>query len=192
MRVVKVNAAPTLTELFDAPDVMLGGASFEVFEVRARRIKADLPLRDRLLANYVASRKEFGPPEVVEQRVHIGLPAGPDEHRMSSFHEVAWPDAAKLIAEMDHDGLRTFAARVIYCEARAHLPEEVRRTVEWEMTDRLVVETSYGFTIKQAIDCIDEIRVSTDDPIGILPGYRTYLVKRQQKVLAYRTTLQTR
>ena len=67
------------------------------------------------------------------------------------FHGCSWPDAAKLVSEMNHDGLRTFGARVIYCEARSQLQPEVRLTLERELTDRLVVETRYGFTIEKAM-----------------------------------------
>lgn len=78
---------------------------------------------------------------------------------------------------MNHDGLRTFGARVIYCEARSQLQPEVRLTMERELTDRLVVETRYGFTIEQAIASIGEMAGTTEDPTGILgvpnPPYRT-------------------
>jgi len=190
IRVVKVNAAPTLTTLFDASEVMLGNIGLDVWEERARRIKDDSQLRNRLLANYRASRKEFDPPEVAEQRIHVGLPAGADEYRMSAFHTCSWSDAARLVTEMDHDGLRTFGARVIYCEARSQLQREVRLAVERELTDRLVVETRYGFTIEQAIASIDEQVGSTEDSAGILSTYRSHLIERRKKVLDYRTDLQ--
>lgn len=189
MRTLKVNAAPTLTALFDASERMLADVPFDIYEDRARRIKQDAPLRARLLSNYGVTRRPFDPPEVPEQRIHVGLPSRQDENRMASFHEVSWPDAARLVAEMEHDGLRTFAARVIYCEARAQLPETLRQAVERELTDRLIVPTGYGFTLQQAIDSIDTLMDVSDDAHGILPGYRAYLVERQQKVLAYRSKL---
>lgn len=189
IRAIKVNAAPTLTALFDAPEVMLDNIGLDVWEERARRIKDDGQLRNRLLANFLASRKEFDPPEVAEQRIHVGLPAGQDEYRMSAFHTCSWPDAAKLVEEMDHDGLRTFGARVVYCEARAQLQPDVRAAVERELTDRLVVETRYGFTIDQAIASVDKMAGSTQDPVGILSGYRTHLIERRKKVLDYRAGL---
>jgi exodeoxyribonuclease-1 len=189
MRTVKVNAAPALTALFDATEAMLGALPFDTYEERARRIKSDESFRSRLVANYLAARREFDPAEVVEQRIHVGLPAGQDEYRMASFHDVSWPDAVRLVQELDHDGLRAFGARVIYCEARSHLPEEMRLLVERELTDRLVVETGYGFTLGQAIASVDEMLAEGPDPDGILAGYRIYLLGREQKVKAYRATL---
>ena len=186
VRIVKVNAAPTLTALFDASDEMLRGTSFDSLEEHARSIKADIPFRDRLVANFLVTRGEFEPVEVAEQRIHVGLPKSQDEYRMTCFHDVSWPDAANLAQEMWHDGLKTFGTRVVYCEARSSLPEQLRLQVERELTDRLVVETSYGFTLQQALVIVDEMLAAGLDQNDILAGYRAYLLERQQRVAAFR------
>jgi hypothetical protein len=52
IRRLRINAAPTLTALFDAPDHMLNGASIDNVERRARRVKDDAGLRARLVTAY--------------------------------------------------------------------------------------------------------------------------------------------
>jgi exodeoxyribonuclease-1 len=189
IRSVRTNAAPTLTELFDATEEMLGGRPIEELEDLAHSIKDDRSLKDRLLANYLAARPEFGPADVPEQNIYASFPDDDDVYRLASFHDASWPDALRLAQGLRHEGLKTFGTRLVYCEARGQVPGDLRHEIERELMDRLTVETPWGFTIQQAISSIDELLAKQLDRKGILTGYREYLLDRQQKVAAHRARL---
>jgi hypothetical protein len=178
-----------LTELFEASDVMLHGRSCEAYEDAARLVKSDAEFKSRLLSNYLATRKTFRAAEVAEQEIHGAFPSQQDEYRRASFHDAPWPDALRLAQEMDHDGLRTFGTRVVYCEARSQMPQEIRRAVERELSGRLTEQTTYGFTLQQALTIVAEMVSEGKDREGVLVGYQTYLLTRQHKVASSREQL---
>jgi exodeoxyribonuclease-1 len=72
------------TALFDAPAHMLSGGSIDDLESRARRVKDDAALRDRLVLNYVASREPYPLSPHIEERIYKGFPGQNDEARMAA------------------------------------------------------------------------------------------------------------
>ena len=57
VRRLRTNAAPTLTALYDAPEMMLDGVDIDVIEARARRVKDDPALCSRLVSAYTSTRE---------------------------------------------------------------------------------------------------------------------------------------
>jgi hypothetical protein len=63
---------------------MLSGGSIDDLESRARRVKDDAALRDRLVLNYVASREPYPLSPHIEERIYNGFPGQNDEARMAA------------------------------------------------------------------------------------------------------------
>lgn len=186
VRTLRVNTAPTMTELFEASESMLNDLALDELEERARNIKADSHLRSRIIANYVATRGKWESQGLPEQRLHEEFPDDDDSYRMNSFHEAAWPNALQLVEEMKHGGLKAFGRRLVYCESRSSVPEAMRQMIERELTDRLVVEVEYGFTLRQALEEIEAMLSMNLDCDGILIGYQAYLLDRIETVRRFR------
>lgn len=105
---------------------MLSGGSIDDFESRARRVKDDAALRDRLVLNDAASREPYPLSPHIEERIYNGFPGPNDEARMAAFHKASWPDRLAIVQSFEDERLRWFGLRLIYVEARALLPETVR------------------------------------------------------------------
>lgn len=189
VRSVRTNASPTLTALFDATEEMLGSRSFDEFEEIARRIKDDQALKDRLIKTYDMAHPQLRTAAMPEHNIHTGFPDDDDAHRLASFHKASWPEALQLAMELSHEGLRTFGSRLVYCEARSQVPQDLRHEIECELMDRLTVKTPWGFTLQQAISEIDDLLAQRRDRNGVLEGYRKYLSEREQKVAVRRAAL---
>jgi exodeoxyribonuclease-1 len=187
VRRLRVNAAPTLTPLYDAPDLMLNGADPETIEAASRAVRYDPALCARIIAAYVSAREPFSPSSHVEEQLYDGFPGPDDEHRMSAFHEASWPDALSIVQSLDDERLRSFGLRLIYFGSRSALPPAVRMEVEHLLTDRLVDEAAGGLTLAQALQ--ETGLISTDgrrDLEGLLVDYRTYLSDRISRVSEFR------
>jgi exodeoxyribonuclease I len=189
VRRLRVNAAPTLTPLCDAPDLMLNGADPETIEAASRGVKADAALCTRIVAAYASARGPFSRSRHAEGQLYEAFPSPSDEHRMSTFHDASWPEAASIVQSFDDERLRTFGLRLIYLGSRSSLPSAVRIEVERLLTDRLVDEAAGGLTLSRALREIDLI--STEgrrDLEELLVGYRTYLSDRISRVSQFRST----
>jgi exodeoxyribonuclease-1 len=188
IRRFRINAAPTLTALYDASDQMLSGMAADEIESRGHRIKADPSLCARLVRAYIASRKPYQPSPYVEGRLHDEFPGPDDEVRMAEFHDVSWPDAFSISQRFEDERLRVFGSRLVYFESRSALAEGVRRDLERTLTDRLIDDNGGGLTLSQALSATEEILNDTgSDPSGILADYRKYLIDRIVRVNEYRT-----
>jgi exodeoxyribonuclease-1 len=187
VRRLRVNAAQTLTPLYDAPDLMLNGADPEMVEAASRVVKGDPELCNRLVAAYVSLREPFSQSPHVEGQLYDAFPSLEDEYRMSAFHDASWPDALSIVQSFDDERLRTFGLRLIYYGSRSSLPPAIRMEVERLLTDRLVDEAA-GLTLSHALREID--LVSTEgrqDLDGLLIDYRTYLSDRISRVSQFRS-----
>lgn len=189
IRRFRINAAPTLTALFDAPAHMLGGSSIDEVEERARRVKDDPGLRSRLIAAYVTSRKPYAVSPHIEERIYNGFPGPSDELRMEAFHGASWRERLSIVDRLEDERLRWFGLRLIYFEARSLLPIAVRGEIECQLMDRLMGDGSGYLTFEQAMAETDRLLGAAAAPDEILAQYRTYLHDRRARVVAYRTRL---
>lgn len=186
IRRFRVNAAPTLTAFFDAPEQMLDGASIGQIENQAQRLKADADLQARLVAAYVAAREPFPLSPHLEERIYNGFPGPDDERRMTAFHQAQWPDRLAIVQSIEDERLRWFGLRLMYCEARSVLPVEVRTEVEHRLGNQLAGDGSGCITYEVAMSETDKLIGEGVDHDGLLSRYRTYLQDRSARAAAFR------
>lgn len=186
IRRVRINAAPTLTALFDAPAHMLGANSIDEVESRARRMKDDENLRARFIAAYVASREPYPLSPHIEERIYNGFPGPNDEARIAAFHEASWPDRFAIVQNFEDERLRWFGLRLIYFEARSVLPASARAGVEGRLASQLAGDGTGALTYEQALAETDKLLEGTTDSDGLLSQYRRYLQERSVRAAAFR------
>lgn len=187
VRRLRINAAPTLTALYDAPEVMLDGVDIDAVEARARRMKGDPALCTRLVTAYTSTREPRPPSRHAEERLYDGFPGPQDEARLVEFHDVDWTDRLAIVQSLDDERLRFFGLRLLYFEARSVLPEALRLELDRALSGRLVDAAAGGLTLEQALRAIDE--APSDDACdagGLLADYRSYLIGRMERVAAFR------
>lgn len=189
VRRFRVNAAPTLTAFFDAPEHMLDGSSIDHIEGRARRVKADADLCARLIAAYISSREPYPLSPHVEERIYNSFPGSDDEERAKAFHQAAWPDRLTIVQSLEDERLRWFGLRLIYLEARAVLPATIRAEIERRLADQLAGDGSGCLTYEQALAEADKLMVEGADHDGLLSRYRIYLQDRSARAAAFRVQL---
>ena len=189
IRRLRINAAPTLTALFDAPDHILNGASIDDAERRARRVKDDAGLRTRLVAAYLASRKPHPLSPHIEERIYNGFPGPSDEMRMAAFHTTPWEERIAIVQSFDDERLRWFGLRLIYFEARSVLPATLRAEVESRLADQLTIDGTGALTYEIALAETDKLLEGTTDSDGLLSQYRLYLQGRSARVAAFKARL---
>ena len=187
VRRLRINAAPTLTALYDAPGVILDGVDVDAIEARARRVKGDPALCTRLVTAYTSTREPRLPSRHAEERLYDGFPGPQDEARLVEFHDVDWTDRLAIVQSLDDERLRFFGLRLLYFETRSVLPEALRLELEHALSGRLVDAEAGGLTLEQALRAIDE--TSSDDAPDaevLLADYRSYLVGRMERVADFR------
>lgn len=187
VRRLRINAAPTLTALYDAPEVMLDGVDIDAVEARARRVKGDPALCTRLVTAYTSTREPRIPSRHAEERLYDGFPGPQDEARLVEFHDVDWTDRLAIVQSLDDERLRFFGLRLLYFEARSVLPEALRLELDRALSGRLVDAGAGGLTLEQALHAIDEAPSDdASDAGGLLADYRSYLIGRMERVAAFR------
>jgi exodeoxyribonuclease-1 len=187
VRRLRINAAPTLTALYDAPGVMLDGAEIDAIEARARRVKDDPGLCSRLVSAYTSTREPRIPSRHAEERLYDGFPGPQDEARMIEFHDADWEARLSIVQKFDDARLRLFGLRLLYFEARSVLPEALRLELEHALSGRLVDDEAGGLTLEQALREIDEmVGDGTSNAGELLADYRSYLVGRIARITEFR------
>jgi exodeoxyribonuclease-1 len=189
VRRVRINGAPTLTELFAAPDHILNGASIDDIERRARRVKDDARLRARLVAAYIASREPYPLSPHIEERIYNSFPGPSDEMRMVAFHDAPWGERIAIVQSFDDERLRWFGLRLIYFEARSVLPPLLRAEVESRLADQLTGDGTGALTYEIALAETDKLLEETMDSDSLLLQYRSYLLGRSSRVAAFKARL---
>jgi exodeoxyribonuclease I len=189
IRRFRINAAPTLTAFFDAPEHMLGGGSIGDVEDRARRVKADVGLRARLAAAYIAAREPYALSPHIEERIYNGFPGPADEARIAVFHDARWEDRFAIVQSIEDERLRWFGLRLMYFEARSVLPASARAEVERYLTDQMTGDGSGCLTFDQAIAETNRVLGEVAGSDDLLTQYRAYLQDRRARLEAYRARL---
>lgn len=189
IRRLRINAAPTLTALFDAPTHMLSSGLIDDVESRVRSVKDDANLRDRLISAYVASREPYPLSPHIEERIYDGFPGPNDETRMVAFHKSPWPDRFDIVQSFEDERLRWFGLRLIYFEARAVLPESARMEVENRLAGQLMGDGTGSLTYEQALTETDKLLEEAIDADGLLAQYRLYLQERSARAAAFQARL---
>lgn len=186
IRSLRINAAPTLTALFDAPGHVLHDGEINGLEDKARQVRGDAALCARLIAAYVASREPYALSPHIEERIYNGFPSRNDEARMAAFHDAPWEERFAIVQTIDDERLRWFGLRLIYFEARSVLPATTRAEIEHYLTNQMTGDGSGCLVFDQAIAETEELlRAGTASDV-ILNQYRIYLRDRSARVAAFR------
>jgi exodeoxyribonuclease-1 len=189
IRRFRINAAPTLTAFFDAPEHMLDGGSIGRIEDQARRVKADAYLRARLVAAYIAAREPYPLSPHLEERIYNGFPGPDDEGRMNAFHEAPWPERLDIVQGLEDERLRWFGLRLVYSEARGVLPATVKAEIERRLANQLAGDGSGCLTYELALAETDKLMEEGPDHDGLLSRYRIYLQDRSVRAAAFRAQM---
>lgn len=189
IRHFRINAAPTLTAFFDAPEYMLDGGSIGHIEDRARRVKADADLCARLVAAYFVARDPYPLSPHLEERIYNGFPGPDDEERANAFHQAPWPDRLAIVQSFEDERLKWFGLRLMYFEARAVLPAVVRAEIERRLADQLAGDGSGCLTYELALAETDKLLGEGADHDGLLSQYRIYLQDRSARAATFRAQL---
>jgi exodeoxyribonuclease-1 len=188
VRRVRVNGAPTLTDLYNASDEMLGGLDQALAESRAREFMQDAPLCKRIADLYSASWDELPPSPHPERRLYSdGFPSDADQHRMFEFHEATAHRRLKLAGEFQDRRLQTFAQRLVHNEHRTLLAPSAQRAADFALAQRLIEDSAGPLTLPQALAATDAMLGDViGDPLGLLADYRQYLVARIDRISRFR------
>ncbi|AGT07391.1 exonuclease domain-containing protein [Paracoccus aminophilus] len=186
IRRFRVNASPTLTAFFDAPEDMLDGGLIDHIENQARRVKADAHLCARILAAYVASREPYPLSPHLEERIYNGFPGPDDERRMRDFHQASWPDRLAIVQGLEDERLRWFGLRLMYSEARGVLPPVLKVEIEHRLAEQLLGDGSGCLTYDLALAETEKLTTGGTDHDDRLFRYSAYLRDRSARAATLR------
>lgn len=185
IRIIRTNAGPTMTPLWEAPENLFGGAEVDGLEERAANICDNGALKQRIVAAYLETRIEYPKPTYVEEMIYSEFPSGEDEARCRQFHNAPWHERFEIVKRIDDHRLREFGMRLVHFEARSTLPKDDALRMDIELAQRLNSPDSKPWSLVQALAQIDEKpSVSEDDQEAtqLLYGFRVYLMDRKSKV----------
>ena len=188
IRRLATNAAPTLTALWEAPADWLNGLDVATAEDRARRFAQDDELRTRLIQTYTASWTDTAASIHPEECLYSGgFPCDDDKQRRRDFHEASRSERLRIIDSFEDPRLQAFGRRLFHAEHRGSLSEAERLAADLDLADRLLEEHRGGFTLSQAVAEIERLSErNTDDSLGLLSGYRAWLLDRIGRAEAFR------
>jgi exodeoxyribonuclease-1 len=142
IRKVKKNAAPSLCPLSEAPPELLDGVGVDEFLRRAREVRSDFALMERLVAAATASEPVYPPSPHVERRIYDGFWSNADARRLEAFHAASWADRVVIAESLDDERLAWLARRLIYVEQPQHLAPERHASMIGEVARRLMAEAA--------------------------------------------------
>lgn len=188
VRRLAVNGGPALTELWAAPDELLGGLDLDTAEDRARRLKNDPDLCARIVAVYTTSWSERELSPHPELRLYDGFPGDADKQRMQAYHNASCQERLEIIARFEDPRLAVFGRRLFHTEYRGSFSERERRQADLDLADRLLVDRGGPLTLPEAVQEIDAI-AATDPHMAseLLNDYRRWLVSKIERVERFRT-----
>jgi len=188
VRRLRVNAAPTLTALYDAPEVIIAGQDVGVLEARGQDIRQDPDLRARIIAAYTAGWSPAEASPHPEARLYSdGFPGPDDVSRMIAFHDATWSQRIELVSGFDDPRLRAFGARLVHAERRSALSNEGRYNADHELATYLLQGQGGPLTLREALkETLGLLAEANSESGGLLADYRDYLEGRIAKVIEFR------
>lgn len=175
IRRFRTNGAPVLTPLYDVEDGQFELAIDEVEDL-AREIRGDPGLCARLIAVY-ASRKTSWPAALhAEERIYEAFPSNGDTRLMERFHQVSWPERARILEKIDDERYRILGERLILAEAPHALNLTQRQRVMADLASRGARSEAGPLSREAAIDLIDGMMAQASaEQRSLLTTYRQYL-----------------
>ena len=163
LRKVKKNAAPCLCPLDEAPAAMLGDVSPAEFVRRAKGLRSDRALVERLVAAANAGEAAYPPSPHVERQIYDGFWSDADARKLEAFHRSTWKERAVIADHLEDPRLVWLARRLIFVEHPHLLAPEHHAAMAAEKAARLLADPagSGGWTT---------LARAADDLAAMLPG----------------------
>lgn len=180
VRRLKANGAPLLCPLYEAPADLMNGVSEEEFVRRAKALREDQELCQRIVAACEVNEKTYDPSPHVEQQLYEGGFWGDaDGALMARFHTVPWEERLDISIQFEDRRLKRVARRLIYFERPDLLPEAERQAMKDEISRRMLGTSSQSgpwMTVPGALAELDELLSASGGGSLLLATYRDYLV----------------
>jgi exodeoxyribonuclease-1 len=138
LRKIKRNAAPSLCALGHAPPEMLGGVDAGEYVQRARALRSDRALVERLVTASNAAETAYPPSPHVERQIYDGFWSDRDAGRLEAFHGARWEDRAGIAEQLEDPRLVWLARRLIFVERPELLGAEHRASMAAEKAARMM------------------------------------------------------
>ncbi len=178
IRRVKTNAAPCLCPLSEAPPELLGGVSADEFVRRARQVRSDPALINRLVAAATANEPVYPPSPHVERRIYDGFWSKADARKLEAFHAASWEDRVVIADDLEDDRLAWLARRLVFVERPDHLAPDRHAEMAGEIARRLMAD---------AFDCggWTTLPKASSDLMTLLPDLDHTAVEPFQRLGSY-------
>lgn len=115
---LKLNACPLFLPLEvagpKAPGYEIG---LDEIDRRAEQVRADEPLRTRLIDAMTSSRTPFPESPHLEEQIYGGFYSPADQYLVDEFHNAEWPQRLEISRQFADRRLRGLSRRLIYFDA---------------------------------------------------------------------------
>lgn len=139
---VKKNAAPCLCPLSEAPEGALGDVSADEYLRRARALRSDRALVERLIAAVKHIEPAYPPSPYVERQIYDGFWSRADDWKLEDFHSASWQQRAVIAERLEDPRLRWLARRLIFVEQPQLLAPEHHAAMAAEKAGRLMADAA--------------------------------------------------
>lgn len=176
IRKIKVNTAPLLCAIADAPEHMLNGCGEDELMSVGEAVQSDRAFISRLLGICEAMEKEWPKSIHVEEQLYDGFFPDADRIRMGQFHEAIWEDRGAIASSFQDRRLQQLSRRLRFVE-RADLIEPLeRQKLSDGIRDRLYGKTGEEkwLTVPRAHAELASVRAELGN-LESLHGYEDYL-----------------
>jgi len=163
LRKVKKNAAPCLCPLAEAPAEMLGDVAPAEFARRARLLRSDRALVERLVVAANAGEASYPPSPHVERQIYDGFWSDSDARKLEAFHRSSWEERVVIADNLEDPRLVWLARRLVFVERPHLLAPEHHSAMAAEKALRMMAgagEAAGWTTLSRA----------SDDLAAMLPG----------------------
>jgi len=163
LRKVKKNAAPCLCPLDEAPAEMLSDVTPAEFVRRARLLRSDRALVERLVAAANAGEAVYPPSPHVERQIYDGFWSDADARKLEAFHRSSWEGRVAIADDLEDPRLVWLARRLIFVEHPHLLATEHHDAMAAEKAGRMMADPANcgGWTT---------LVRAADDLAAMLPG----------------------
>ncbi|WP_374452780.1 exonuclease domain-containing protein [Phenylobacterium sp.] len=183
IRKVRLNAGPCLCPLSEASQDLLGSDTPDEYARRAREVRSDFALMDRLVAAATAVEPVYPPSPHVERRIYDGFWSSADARKLEAFHVASWADRVAIADGLDDERLAWLARRLIFVEQPNHLPPERHAAMADEIAKRLLADafdcggwTTLAVASESLATMLPELDPATEADFRRLGGYLEKLV----------------
>lgn len=162
----------------EAPPELLGGVSADEFVRRARQVRSDPALINRLVAAATANEPVYPPSPHVERRIYDGFWSKADARKLEAFHAASWEDRVVIADDLEDDRLAWLARRLVFVERPDHLAPDRHAEMAGEIARRLMAD---------AFDCggWTTLPKASSDLMTLLPDLDHTAVEPFQRLGSY-------